>query len=204
MPVNLSGKKYYEFLTTNPLVKRMRFTFGKFAITPEVYAKVAERLVPEYLQNQPEIKLKGPVSEGATATYDMAYDTLALPSGFDLTSARDQSKFVHECTHIYIDDLHLGGFANALNEAVAYTAEAVFGIMAGLAPEKAGEASNDLIFKTSYALGSLIVQQGVTTVPTEWQTRMIEVVAKSAHYSVKPKETISNGRQRDLIRTIFR
>jgi hypothetical protein len=204
MPVQLSGKNYYEFLTTNPLVKRIRFTFGKFAITPEVYAKVGGHFVPELFQNQPEILLKGAVDQEAAATYDMGYDTLALPAGFDLTNTRAQSKLVHECTHIYIDDLNLGGFASALNEAVAYTAEAVFGIMAGLAPENSSEASNGLIFKTSYALGSLIVEQGMTTVPTDWQVKLIDVVANSAYYSVKPKQTISNGRQRDVIRTILR
>ena len=207
MPVDLKGKPIYEFLTTNPLIQRLRFQFGKFQITPTIFEKdIAALFVPKFMYNHPEIILKGKVSSGAAATYDMAYDSLALPAGFDLTNLRSQSKLVHECIHIYLDNLNMGSFSNYLNEAVAYTAEGVFGTLAGLLPETTANSSNTQIFQISYALGSEIVNNGMLAVSQTWQDKMIETVKLSAHYGWgnRPGQTTSNQRDRGLMNNLMR
>lgn len=182
------------FLRKNPHIAKINFAFGSLLVYPSAYQRdVADAIASEQIK----IRLRGPSSAAAGASYDVLYDSLELSPTFSSSSSSDQAFLVHECTHAHFDIQSLGPNSAHENEAAAYLAEAVFLEAAGQPP-----LGSQPIRVVSHSIAKTVLT-GTYAIPAGRRTALVTEIAKHPHYATTVTYE-SNGFDRNFVHRVLR
>jgi len=173
------------FLSTNSQIRKIKFKMGRFKVDPSSYSNVAFAI--KLYRIQVVFKSLGIGVRGAYNSGWLAGDRLKLRSTFALSDIHDQATLVHECTHAHIDLLNIGDHSAHLDEATAYTAEAVFLQANGKGPPH----NRSKLLNLAHSIAKQILKGTYSVDPID-RRELIKAISAHPRYS-RIKTMPSNG-----------
>jgi hypothetical protein len=172
-------KAILDFLKKNPAIDKLNFKLKDLKVWPngyrsDIYNALQSKDIRFHLMKRN--------AGGVAANYDPKFDVMNLAEDFDIANPSDQSYFIHECTHAYIDILNLGSVDIYNHEALAYTAQQLFLKASGQAPI----TGIHKFFDVAADVADNILKTQVYEVPQADVNKLIEALKKDPGIPNKP------------------
>lgn len=164
-------------LKTDTAINKINFKFDKFMVYPQAYAVDVAGLISRGTIN---LKVTTAVTDGAAASYFMAYNELWVKPSFKVSNADDCSILIHEATHAHMDYKKVGQMKVDWSEAIAYLAEAFYREARGLKP-----LSDHFIRAKAHSLAKTMLASGRYEVHPAVAASMMDSARNEPHYIVK-------------------
>lgn len=172
-----------DFLRQHPAIGILNFRIGQHSIGSEAYCGT----IANALRNG-RIRVNRRFSDigysGVGASYMADNNTLSVAAGFDLNTPGNRALLVHELTHAVVDSWNAGPIPVPLSEALAYLAEALFCLHAGLGILLSPETGKPHPIRAAAEAGARALMAGSSReVAPAHAAALVRAVQQSGHYS---------------------
>jgi hypothetical protein len=174
--------KIIAFLSQNPHLSKLEFTFRSYRVTPAAYKRDVCNAIKN---NDIEVEIHADAPEVVAARYQSRWlifsdDRLKFNPGFSIAAVRDQATLVHECTHAYFDFLNLGTQPLHPQEGAAYVAAFLFLHAAGGQPPEQRQRLRGIHLAASQIAEGILA--GSKMVPEKAADDLIGLIARHPEY----------------------
>lgn len=172
-----------NFLCDHRAIGILNFRIGTYSIGSQDYRGT----VANALRNG-RIRVNRRFSDigyaGVGASYMADNNTLSLKASFDLNALASRALLVHELTHAVVDSWNAGPIPTPVSEALAYMAEAMFCLHAGIPILLSPETGRPHPIRAAAEVGARALLGGSSReVAPAHAAALISAIQQSGHYS---------------------